>query len=59
MDEAWGQLFSQEVKTYVARELAKLRDELHREFESRISAIEGTVPSVRGIFRQGEAYSTG
>ena len=59
MDEAWGQLIAEEMKSYVARELAKLRAELSASFEQRVAALEEAGPKFRGVFHDGQIYSKG
>ena len=55
----WGTLFSQEVKTFVNREITKLRDELRTEFAQQLETIEKNVPRYCGVHVQGQAYSKG
>jgi hypothetical protein len=57
--EAWGELFSKEVREFVERSAKKIKDDLRTEFEARFAALEEHTPKYCGTFVKGQAYHRG
>ena len=58
-DEAWAQIFAQEVKTYFKREAENLRAEIRAEVEERIRAVETRTLRYVGTHTEGRQYVPG